>query len=958
MTLSIYYQNCRGLRTKLANTMKNILVCDFDIICLTETWLIDSINTCELFGTGFKYFVYRKDRDLGHYGKSDGGGVLLAIKTKLSSILLNVSDTKCEDLTIRVNISGNIFFCLTVAYFPPESNLEYYEDFFERQSRIINDVYASDSHYVIGDFNKSGIEWSTVSHHTFLKPTKFQGEIPELMIQNFCFFNLYQFNSIRNHQNKLLDLILSNSKENSISVSRDINPISLPVDDYHPPINITITVEQLTFVREIPIEKLNFFKANYDEVNVRLHNCDWDLLLTGGINEITNKFYNVIQAIISELIPKKMLKSRDYPIYFSHELIQLLKNKSLAHRRWKRFHSQADYKIFSKLRSEAKSMMERDEVNYIDSIENNITQKPKYFWQFTKDRRMTNSYPNTMKFQNCTSSNPVDISNLFANYFKSVYKKPNTTYVQQILPSQNVGAQLFHISFTEADILSCLNQLNTNKGAGPDNIPNVFIRNCSTNFSKPLSFIFNLSLNLGICPDKFKDSTITPIYKSGDRSEISNYRPISILNGFSKILERLLHATIYEHVSPYLNDNQHGFVKRRSTVTNLSVFVDFLAESLDSNTQVDAIYTDFAKAFDKLNIDILLSKLSSFGLSGSILSWFETYLKDRKQCIKFGGAISETIIPSSGIPQGSLLGPLLFVIFINDLPNTLLSRNLAYADDFKLFRQIHALNDCFLLQSDLSKLNNWCALNDLDLNIDKCVIITYTRKMNVIIYDYVIDNHYLERVDEVKDLGILLDGKLCFDKHINYIFRKCNKLLGFIFRACVNFKSHRSFLHLYNSLVRPILEYGSVIWNPIYKVYISKIERIQRKFTRQLYYKMRYRRVSYEDRLHNLNMKSLAYRRLINDEIFLFKIINGHVRTELVSIEFIKHHYPIRNISTFEIRTSNTKILLKSPTYRLQRIHNDCFADTPIRSLVSVKAFKEIIYRVQLPTEQYQFLFY
>src|ERR1700744_3865212 len=146
MSLSIFYQNVRGLKTKLADFLKNVLMCDYDIICLTETWLNEYIMTSELFGTGFKYFVYRKDRDFVHYDKDDGGGVLLAIRTNLSSILLNVSDTKSEDLTIRVNVSKDVFFCVTVAYFPQESTVEYYEDFFDRQSTIINDTYMSEKH--------------------------------------------------------------------------------------------------------------------------------------------------------------------------------------------------------------------------------------------------------------------------------------------------------------------------------------------------------------------------------------------------------------------------------------------------------------------------------------------------------------------------------------------------------------------------------------------------------------------------------------------------------------------------------------------------------------------------------------------------------------------------------------------------------------------------------------------
>lgn len=257
MALSIYYQNVRGLKGKLAVTRDNLLSCNYDIICLTETWLNDSITNAELFGTGFKYFVYRKDRDLAHYEKEDGGGVLIAVKTSLRSIMLDTSDTKAEDLTIRVNVAKDVYLCLTTAYFHKDALPDYFEDFFDRQSKIINDTYLNDKHFIVGDFNKRSIEWTARTNHKYLKPTQFQGGIQEIIIQNMYFCDLYQFNTIRNHQGKLLDLVLTNVDEGSVSVERELNPISLPVDDYHPPLEINICIESLTYVREVPIEKFN-----------------------------------------------------------------------------------------------------------------------------------------------------------------------------------------------------------------------------------------------------------------------------------------------------------------------------------------------------------------------------------------------------------------------------------------------------------------------------------------------------------------------------------------------------------------------------------------------------------------------------------------------------------------------------------------------------------------------------
>lgn len=375
-------------------------------------------------------------------------------------------------------------------------------------------------------------------------------------------------------------------------------------------------------------------------------------------------------------------------------------------------------------------------------------------------------------------------------------------------------------------------------------------------------------------------------------------------------------------------------------------FIEHVAESLDNNIQVDVIYTDFSKAFDRLNIQILLSKIKAFGVGGTIIKWFESYLRNRSQCVKFGGCTSRIIKPCSGIPQGSLLGPLLFVIYIDDLPDNLFCRNLGYADDFKVFRQIKTQADCHTLQSDIDRLKDWCVRNDMDLNIDKCSVITFTRSRSAIVFDYAINSQNLKRVYEIKDLGVIMDSKLTFDKHISYIFRRCNKLLGFIFRACNPFKSKKSVMFSYNSLTRSICEYGAVIWNPFYKVYTDKIERIQRKFTRMLYFKLKIRKPDYEARLSYLQMQKLSLRRIIIDEMYLFKVVNGHLDSDLIDkINFYANAYGTRSGMTFALTNRKTNIRFKCPSYRLQYYHDSMLNHIDIVNQLPVGVFKSIIER-------------
>ena len=252
----------------------------------------------------------------------------------------------------------------------------------------------------------------------------------------------------------------------------------------------------------------------------------------------------------------------------------------------------------------------------------------------------------------------------------------------------------------------------------------------------------------------------------------------------------------------------------------------FLNEELSNGGQIDSVYTDFEKAFDKVNHSILHSKLRAAGICGNLLRWIISYLDNRTQIVAINGFLSNGITATSGVPQGTILACTLFTIFINDLPSVLNCKNLLFADDLKIFKPIYNLSDCLSLQDDLNQLNNWCESNHLYLNIKKCKRISFTRNRALIDYDYVINNIKLERVHSIKDLGVIIDTKLNFDIHISTMVKKAYSMLGFILRCTKEFKNVDALKSLYFTQVRSILEYGSQIWNPQYKKYVNKIESI------------------------------------------------------------------------------------------------------------------------------------
>ena len=415
---------------------------------------------------------------------------------------------------------------------------------------------------------------------------------------------------------------------------------------------------------------------------------------------------------------------------------------------------------------------------------------------------------------------------------------------------------------------------------GPDGIPSHFLKLCSPILSLPVSFLFNLSLSSGYFPHRWRLAYIIPLHKSGDRTQVTNYRPISILSPLGKLLECFVSEYLFSSLKFMIIPEQHGFYPGRSTQSNLLVYHHYVNEAIEAGYQVDSIYTDFHKAFDRVDHVLLLEKLTNFGICGALLCWLRSYLLDRSQCVRIKGVLSRPISVTSGVPQGSHLGPLLFSFFINDIASEFGGgRFLLFADDLKLFKIIHDASDQQDLQADLHALDDWCCRNKMDLNIAKCSTITFSKSARPLDFSYTIRGVPLSRVDRVRDLGVTFHSSLSFNIHIENILSKANKMVGFIKRQCCSFTNVLPMLQLYYSLVRPVLEYCSVVWCPSYGIHIKRVENVQRRFVNYILFKLAIDRsdYSYQGRLRLLGMQSLEARRK-NDSIKMgYKILSNQL---------------------------------------------------------------------------------
>jgi Reverse transcriptase (RNA-dependent DNA polymerase) len=432
------------------------------------------------------------------------------------------------------------------------------------------------------------------------------------------------------------------------------------------------------------------------------------------------------------------------------------------------------------------------------------------------------------------------------------------------------------------EVEQALLDLDVNKGPGPDKIPSSILKYCAASFSLPLCLIFNRSLATSVFPEKWKLSFVTPIFKNGKRNDVSNYRGIAILSAVAKLFELLICRSMYEDLKGLLSENQHGFVKGRSTVSNLVEYSSFILKSMEKGLQVDSVYTDFSKAFDKVRHCLLCPKLAASPIEPARCELMRSYLSGRIQRVRIGGCVSSEIKVTSGVPQGSHLGPLCFIWFVNELSLIFkYVRVLFYADDMKLFLPVGSSQDCLKIQSDLDRLAQWCNDNALPLNVGKCKTITFTRNIAPVRFDYKIGSSTLERVESITDLGVIFDAKMSFRNHIDATIAKGLAMLGFIKRLSNEFRDPYTLKALYVSLVRSRLEYACCVWQPFYVVHIDRIERIQEKFIKYALRRLGWNANSdlppYHSRCGLINLETLEIRRDIARIMYVFDILSGKV---------------------------------------------------------------------------------
>ena len=498
-------------------------------------------------------------------------------------------------------------------------------------------------------------------------------------------------------------------------------------------------------------------------LDIDFSNC----LQSNAVEHVWSSIKSVILKAMDIYIPKVRLKTSKRPRWFTPE-IKHLKNRIRTVRRKCKYHPTPSncsklLDLENILRNKvllAKSTYENELIKKF--CYRNSSKLFKYISALTNHRDI----PSTVTFDSSSATSDNGKASLFNNFFHSVFTSSSfslPSFDDTTTPQSTIS----NISISESDVYEALTCLNITKSMGIDGIGPKIWSHCALALYKPIHHLFILSLSNLYIPKDWRLHLVIPIYKSGDKSSVKNYRPISLLCTISKVLEKIIYNKIISFVSKSLSPYQFGFRRQHSTLQQLLLFVNSICQSLNTKSQTDVVYLDFKKAFDSVAHNELLAKLWHFGITGNLWLWFKCYLSDRHHCVSLNHCTSDFLPVISGVPQGSILGPLMFLIFVNDLPTSVVSSHIyLFADDTKCLKPIHSISDCHSLQRDLLNLFNWSQNWNLPFNEDKCVLLSFSANNLSIPFVYNINGNQIPSSTYHKDLGVFISQDLSWNEHL------------------------------------------------------------------------------------------------------------------------------------------------------------------------------------------------
>ena len=898
--------NIRSLSANfdLFNGFHSLLNKKFNILCFTESWLTD--NNKQLYSIpGYNDFhCLRND------GRRGGGLSMYISETydtkfiKQSSISLSFIET----LFVEIH-KDNLKILVATIYKPPKCDDA---KFIDKLTELLS--ISSKKNYneiiITGDFNFDLLKYDKDNNvMKFLNSLTSQSLIPTISKPT----------RINDKSASLIDNIFMSNPSNLTA-----GIIVTDISDHFP----VFVLKNSVFLNQNCNETFNIKYRLINEITLQnLHNelepCDFSTIIDPNNCSLSiQNLTDVLDTAFKNCCPLK-IKTVSYKDikkpWITKEIIKLIKQRQNNYVLYSK--NLITKKEYSKFRNYVTMKIRKAKIEYYDhkfkSIKNDIKQTWRAINNVINPKANKITAVKKISENNVTYVNPKEISNLFNNFFVNIGRKiaesveRNPQDHLQFLNHVNQPQSFFFQPVSPTEVGNIINSLK-NKSSDINTMPIKILKTIKNIISFPLSEIINNSFTSGEFPDPLKVARVTPIFKEGDKSKLSNYRPISVLPPLSKIFEKIAHNQLYKYLERHkiLDPNQYGFRSKKSTTQAILNFMQYLFSNIDSGKIIFSIFLDFRKAFDTVDHRILLSKLNTYGIRGLALDWFGSYLSNRKQHVFINNSDSKHKFINYGVPQGSILGPLLFLVFINDISQSSnLFKYILYADDSTLSTCVDNLNNLHrsaaIINSELNKVYLWLKANSITINEDKTKYMLFSYNKNISLPEIKIGKNVIPETSVTKFPGVYFDNGLNFSSHINILSKKISKTIGLLFKLNKFLPSHILQI-LYTSLVQPYLIYGLEAWYSTYKNHTNKIFILQKKAIRAA------NKLDYNEHTNNYFKSNFILK--LEDQfklqisIYVYKLLNLNADPEIESLLYqnsIIHQFNTRSTVSFNVSFVN-----------------------------------------------------
>lgn len=744
---------------------------------------------------------------------------MVAVKSCFAATEISIV-TDCELVCVSVSLRNNKKITIASFYRPPSSGIEPLD-----QLHNVLSVLRKNSTVILGgDFNCGDIDWQTNTIASSCNNKQLHERLLDLL-SDHC---LEQMQRDPTRLGNILDLYCTN-RPGLVKYSATIPGIS----------DHDIIVVDSSLKPEYTKKKNRkiylYSKADWNAMKDEISNFADEFIANMSSLSIDNNWgilKNQLQSLLDKYVPSKRSIIRQHLPWVTTTIKRMCRKKQRLYNKARKSGRSKHWDRFNQFKRDTRRAIRSAHNNYINNIlaESLQSGETQTFWRYVKAQQQDSCGVAPLRQGGELHSSSEKKAEILSQQFMSVFTKEDGSATPQLMgPS---FPDIPPLLIMTAGVRKLLANIKTRKASGPDNIAARVLKELADPLAPCLAAFFSLSLQRGEVPMEWKTAFVAPIFKKGSKQLPENYRPVSLTCICSKLLEHVVCHHIINHLETHgiLTSLQHGFRSGHSCESQLLTTLQDFVCNFDKKTQIDVVVLDFAKAFDTVPHNRLLGKLRHYGINGMLHLWISSFLKGRTQSVVVEGVSSSSVAVESGVPQGTVIGPLLFLLYINDLPNTISSKVRLFADDCLLYREINSLEDQQALQQDLFALEKWCLLWGMRFNTSKCEVMNIHRGRGLS-HMYTLSGDVLHSVNKIKYLGICITDNLSWSRHISAITAKGNQKIGFLWRNLLHCPRELR-EQAYFAVVRSVLEYSAAVWDPHRKGDILALEKVQRRAAR------------------------------------------------------------------------------------------------------------------------------